>query len=118
MGEVSTHTGYHVLFGKPKVEPLKSIKVPAADGGVATDFGVKVINADINWFDAKVQSLINSLNLPVDSLPIFIVTQTYLTDGGSCCIGGYHSYNGTQAYSAFSYIQVAGKFARCVCAQP
>lgn len=115
-GVVSTHTGYHVLLGRPKVEPLQSYTVPASKGGVATDFGVKVIQADINWFDAKAQSLLTSLHLPVDSLPIFLVTQTFLTDGGSCCIGGYHNYNGTQAYSAFSYIQTAGVFSQDVSA--
>jgi hypothetical protein len=115
-GTVSTHTGYHVLLGKPKVEPSQAFKVPAKDGGVATDFGVKVIQADINWFDAKAQSLLTSLHIPVGSLPIFLLTQTYLTQGGECCIGGYHNYNGTQAYSAFSYIQTAGVFSQDVSA--
>jgi hypothetical protein len=115
-GQVSTHTGYHVLLGKPKVEPLQSYNVPAKDGDVTTDFGVKVINADINWFDAKAQSLLTSLSLPADSLPIFLITQTYLTESGECCIGGYHNYNGTQAYAAFSYIQTAGVFSQDVSA--
>jgi hypothetical protein len=83
---------------------------------VAVDFGVHVINADINWFDAKAESLLTSLGLPVDSLPIFLVTQTYLTESGECCIGGYHNYNGTQAYSVFSYIQTAGVFSQDVSA--
>jgi hypothetical protein len=115
-GVVKTHTSYHVLLGKPTVEPVQSYTVPAKDGGVTTDFGVKVINADINWFDAKAQSLLSSLHIPADSLPIFLVTQTYLTQSGECCIGGYHNYDGTQAYSAFTYVQTAGVFSQDVSA--
>jgi len=115
-GNVSSHTGYHVLLGAPTVEKLQRIKVPAADGKVATDFGVKVLNININWLDPKLQALLTTLKIPADSLPIFLTTQTYLTSGGQCCIGGYHSYNGTQAYSMFTYIQTAGAFSQDVSA--
>ena len=115
-GTVSTNTGYHVLLGAPKVEKLRTIKVPAADGSVATDFGVKVLNVDINWLDPKLQALLTTLKIPANSLPIFVTTQSYLTSSGECCIGGYHNYNGTQAYSMFTYIQTAGAFSQDVSA--
>ena len=113
-GTVSGHTGYHVLLGTPTVEPEQTLKV-GTNGKIATDFGVKVINADINWFDGKIQPMLTKLGIPANSLPIFITTQTYLTSGG-CCIGGYHSYNGTQAYSMFTYIQKSGTFSQDVSA--
>src|SRR5580698_9197407 len=57
-GNVSSHTGYHVLLGKPTIEPQQKIVVPAADGKVATDFGVTVLNVNINWLDPKLQALL------------------------------------------------------------
>jgi hypothetical protein len=119
-GEVSSATGYHVLLGKPKVAPLQTIAVPPADGSVGNEFGVKVGLADINWFDAKLQALINKFKqIQPDTLPIFITYNVYLTEG-ECCIGGYHnsftSTSGTQAYSMFTYIGTAGVFAQDVSA--
>jgi hypothetical protein len=115
-GTVSSNTGYHVLLGAPTIEALQTIDVPKADGKTATDFGVKVANVDINWLDPKLQKLLKTLKIPVDSLPIFITTQTYLTSSGECCIGGYHNYNNTQAYSMFTYIQTSGTFSQDVSA--
>ena len=55
-----------------------------------------------------------------DSLPIFITDDTYLTAGSpilnNCCIGGYHSANGPQAYSHFTFIRVPGDFSQDVAA--
>jgi hypothetical protein len=103
-GTVKAHGGYHVLLGKPTVEKRVSFKVPAAYGGSGTAYGVKVITADINWFDGVITPLLTTLKIPANSLPIFITTQTYLTEGGACCVGGYHNYTGTQAYAYFTFI--------------
>jgi hypothetical protein len=114
-GTVSSHPTYHVRLGTPTVEPEVTFTVPKGSGTVGTAFGVKVMKPNINWFDAKVQPLLSKLHIPVSSLPIFETTQTYLTQSG-CCIGGYHSFNGIQAYSAFTYIKNAGAFAQNVSA--
>jgi hypothetical protein len=106
-GTVKAHTTYHVLFGTPKVLAKQSITVPAADGTVASAFGINAIIANINWFDPIAQGLLTTLKIPTNSLAIFITTQTYLSgtsDTSGCCIGGYHSYTGTQAYSHFTFI--------------
>jgi hypothetical protein len=103
-GEVQSNTGYHVLLGTPTIEPEISLTVPAADSGTGSPFGQKVALVDINYFDAQVNAALKAAKLSPDSLPIFMVTQTYLTEGG-CCIGGYHSYTGTQAYSVFTFIK-------------
>lgn len=117
-GKVASHPGYHVLLGGPTVKPEQTLVVPAADGVVATAFGTKVIEASINWFDGQIQPLIAKLKIPVNALPVFMTTQTYLLQGAKsgCCIGGYHSFNGTQAYSHFTYIQTAGAFSQDVSA--
>ncbi len=111
-GQVKKHTGYHVLLGTPTVEAVQSLTVPANEGTTAKAFGVNVIIANINWFDPIANSLLKTLKIPANSLPIFITTQTYLSGNSGtsgCCIGGYHSYTGTQAYSQFTYISNPGK---------
>ncbi len=113
-GQVSSATGYHVLLGQPKVAPLQTFVVPAADGSVGSEFGVKVGLADINWFDAKLQALITKFKqIQPNTLPIFMTYDVYLTEGG-CCIGGYHSAIGAQAYSHFTYIGKPGAFSQDV----
>jgi hypothetical protein len=119
-GTVSSHTTYHVLLGTPTVKPLQTFAVPSGDGVVAKAFGVKVIVANINWFDAKAQSLITTLGIPSGALPIFLTTQTFLSNDGTintCCIGGYHSVSGSGLpYSMFTYIQKSGAFSQDVSA--
>ncbi len=115
-GSVQTDHRYHVLLGEPTIEPLQSWTVPATDGSVGRPLGAKVLMAKLGWFDRKVQALIASLQLPANTLPIVEVTQTYLLLGGNCCVGGYHNYNGTQAYAMFSYLKNAGTFAEDVSA--
>ena len=111
-------SGYHVLLGTPTVLPEQTLTVPKADGLVTTTFGVKVVEAGINWFDGQIQPLITKLKIPANALPIFVTTQTYLLQNNKsgCCIGGYHSYTGTTAYRHFTYIQKPGAFAQDVSA--
>ena len=57
---------------------------------------------------------------PRTHTPIFMTDDTYLTAGSpilnNCCIGGYHSANGPQAYSHFTFIRVPGNFSQDVAA--
>jgi hypothetical protein len=114
-------TNYHVLLGQPKVTPLQTLTVPAADGKVSTEFGISVGTADINWFDGQLQAILTKFAAQITptTLPIFITYNSYLTSGG-CCIGGYHSAYGStsapQAYSHFTYIGTPGIFAQDVSA--
>lgn len=103
-------TGYHVLLAAPKVAPTQTWSVPSTSGRVANEFGVTVGLADITWFDGQVQAFITSHAsiITPNTLPIFITYNAYLTEFGSCCIGGYHSSYGSasapQAYAHFTYI--------------
>jgi len=109
---VSKNTGYHVLLGMPKVESTLTINATSKE---TNPFGSsEVLLLDINTFDNDIQSRVAAL--PANSLPLFITVNTFLTSGGSCCIGGYHNYNGTQAYSMFTYITDVGSFAQDVSA--
>jgi hypothetical protein len=119
-GQVSSAPGYHVLLGAPKVAPVQTYVVPAADGSIASEFGVRVGLADINWFDSTViQPLLKKFTqIQPGTLPIFMTYDVYLTSGGFCCVGGYHSATGLQAYSMFTYVKLVspGAFSQDVSA--
>jgi hypothetical protein len=117
----STNTAWHTLFGTPTVLPVQTIKVPAAHGSVQNPYGDLIVAvADINYLDPLVQAIIAKFpQITGDAVPLFVLYDTYLYDGSygsGCCIGGYHSYDGVNAYSVFSYISVAGDFAEDVAA--
>jgi hypothetical protein len=118
--DVATNSNYHVLLNLV-VLPTVTIAVPASSGKIANEFGVRAALVDINFFDAKLQQIISSNSqITPNSLPIALTYDTYLTSGGGCCIGGYHSAFGNasspQTYSDFSYIDRAGVFAQDVSA--
>jgi hypothetical protein len=120
-GTVSTHTGYHVKLAPPKVLPVLNLTVPSADGKIATEFGITVGTADIFWFDTQLENYITAHpQIVPNSLPIFITYDSYLTEFGGCCIGGYHSSFGSsaapQAYAHFTYIDHTGIFSQDVSA--
>jgi hypothetical protein len=119
---VSTNTNYHVLLGTPKVVAQKTITVPANLGSVTSNpFGSGVVGTyDINAFDSHIQTWIAAIKtINPGVLPIFITYDVYLTSGG-CCIGGYHSANGSQpggqTYSHATYVDSPGSFSQDVSA--
>lgn len=109
-------TDYHLLLGKPTVLAEQTLTPPARDGSVGSPFGFTAGEVDINWFDAQIQSIMASFTqIQPNTLPIFLTYDTYLTEGG-CCIGGYHSSVGAQAYIHATYVDVVGEFSQNVSA--
>jgi hypothetical protein len=120
-GTVSTHTGYHVLLGGPTLEPQVTLTPPKRSGTTGTPFGHLAAEVDINYFDAQIQTIMqNTAVIQPNTLPIFVIYDTYLTQNHSCCIGGYHSAFGLtsapQAYAVFSYVDHPGDFSQDVSA--
>jgi hypothetical protein len=118
--DVSKNSNYHVLLSLT-VLPEQTIVVPSSSGKIGNEFGVRVGLVDINFFDAKLQSIISSNStITPNSFPIALTYDTYLTSGGGCCIGGYHSSFGSasapQTYADFSYIDKVGAFSQDVSA--
>jgi hypothetical protein len=114
--QVLTNKGYHVFLGTPTVLPEVTLKVPAKDGKIGTEFGVQVALVDINYLDAQVNKIITSNpSITPGSVPIFVMYNSYQTEGG-CCIGGWHSATGTQSYAVFDYVGKAGVFSQDVSA--
>lgn len=119
-GYVSTNRNYHVLLNLVML-PEVTIAVPPSSGTIRTEFGVRVALVDINFFDSKWQQIISSNStITPNSFPIALTYDTYLTSGGSCCIGGYHSAFGSssapQTYAHFTYIDKVGAFSQDVSA--
>jgi hypothetical protein len=93
---VKKNNKYHVLLGKVTVLAEQTIHCNTSDCAVGNEFGKTVGLMDINHFDAIVQGYISKFTqIQPNTLPIFLTYDNYLTSGG-CCIGGYHSANGSQ----------------------
>ena len=118
---VQSATNYHLLLGTPTVLAEQTLNVPSTYGSIGSPFGYQVGLVDINYFDAQVQSIISKFSqIQPNVLPIFLTYDVYLTQSRQCCIGGYHSSEGSisnpQAYSHFTYIDHSGTFAQDVSA--
>ncbi len=113
-------TNYHLLLGGPSshvtVLPELTLNVPAGSGHEGSPFGFTVAEVDINYFDGQISNyMASNPNINPTLFPMFIVGNTYLTEGG-CCIGGYHSANGQQSYGMFDYDTHPGVFSQDVSA--
>jgi hypothetical protein len=123
-GTVKNHMGYHVLLGGPTILPELTLS-PGSSCAVLSSNpfggGGPTALVDINYIDPQFGAYLTAHSvITPDSLPIFITVNTYLTGGSpilnNCCIGGYHSANGAQAYSHFTYIPITGDFSQDVSA--
>jgi hypothetical protein len=121
---VSTNSDYHVLFSKPKVLAEKTITVSSKVQGqvMSNPFASGTVGTyGIDLFDSKLQTWMKSIaKINPGVLPVFILYDIFLTSGGECCIGGYHSANGPQpggqTYSVASYVDSVGSFSQDVSA--
>ncbi len=113
---VQTNTNTHVLLGGPTILPEQTLMVPPGQGTVGHPFGTLAGEVDINYFDAQINNIITQFSqIQPNTLPIFMTSNVYLTEGG-CCIGGYHSATGPQSYSHFTFINHTGNFSMDVSA--
>lgn len=105
--------GYDVLLARPTVYPAQQIDVPKNQGhdlvGAVSHqhFGL----ASQQWFSNRIASLVSSLKIPADTLPIFLADSTFLwgADPSDCCVLGYHGVvssvngNGKQQINTYLY---------------
>jgi hypothetical protein len=110
--------GYHTLLGTPVIEPEQTIHIPAADGlKIKLVYGArKVLVAEVELVDKKVQAMLPALNIPAGALPIFLMEQTYFyVPGQGCCLAFYHNVTGAgQPYVQASYMLDRGAFSQDV----
>jgi hypothetical protein len=119
-GTVKTDTNSHILLGGPTVTAEQTLSPPSSYGTTGSPFGFTAGLVDINWFDAQLPAIISKLGIAPNALPIFLTYDVYLTETGQCCIGGYHSSEGSasapQSYAQASYVDHAGAFSQDVSA--
>jgi hypothetical protein len=118
-GTVQNNPNSHLLLSTT-VLTKQTLSPPRAYGKTGTVFGFVAALVDINWFDSQVPTIINNLGIQPNQFPIFLTYDTYLTQNGGCCIGGYHSSEGSvsnpQSYAEFTYVDHAGAFSQDVSA--
>jgi hypothetical protein len=119
-GTVHTDSNYHLLLGGPTVLAEQTLSPPRSYGTTGSPFGFTAGLVDINWFDAQLPAIMSRLGVSQNTFPIFLTYDVYLTQGGQCCIGGYHSSEGSlsnlQAYAHATYVDHPGDFAQDVSA--
>lgn len=118
-GTVHTDTNSHLLLNA-SVLAEQTLSPSRTYGKTGSEFGFTAALVDINWFDSQVPNLISKFGIQPNQFPIFLLYDTYLTQGGSCCIGGYHSSEGSisnpQAYAEAAYVDHVGAFSQDVSA--
>jgi hypothetical protein len=105
-------TNYHLILQESTLPTqtltLSGTNIPQACGSIGV--------VDINVMDAAIQNLIKNVLPPtvnVGTFPIFLTKDVVESEGGGCCILGYHSglyvNNQLQIYSPFT-IDTTGVF--------
>ena len=118
-GTVSSNPNYHVLLGAT-VLAEQTLSPSKTNGKTGTPFGFTAGEVNINWFDAQLPTIMANLGIQPNTFPIFLTYDVYLTQNGSCCIGGYHSSEGSvsnpQSYAEATYVDHPGAFSQDVSA--
>jgi hypothetical protein len=119
-GTVQTNPNSHLLLGGPTLAAEQTLSPSRSFGKTGSEFGFTAGLVDINWFDSQIPGLITKLGIQPNQFPIFLTYDVYLTQSGGCCIGGYHSSEGSvsnpQAYAHATYVDHVGAFAQDVSA--
>lgn len=108
-----TGSGYHVLLGQPTVLPTVSYTVPQNKGVlvVGSVSKARIGLMDYTWFSNRLNETMRAYRVPPDTLPIFLVYDTFLYEGNTsnCCVLGYHgatsslSGNGQQLVHTYMF---------------
>jgi hypothetical protein len=118
-GTVQSNPNSHLLLSTT-VLAEQTLSPSRSFGRTGSVFGFTAALVDINWFDSQVPNLISRLGIQPNQFPIFLTYDTYLTQGGGCCIGGYHSSEGSisnpQSYAEATYVDHPGAFSQDVSA--
>ncbi len=118
-GTVKSNTNSHLLLST-SVLAEQTLSPSKTYGKTGSEFGFTAALVDINWFDSQIPNLISHFAIQPNQFPIFLLYDTYLTQGGQCCIGGYHSSEGSvsnpQSYAEATYVDHPGAFSQDVSA--
>jgi hypothetical protein len=98
-----TYANYHTVLDIAQVTPVQTIDVPAAVGSTVSGPCAPIGKVSFTYFDSQINSLIVSLGIQPNTLPIFLDYNVFGTYGG-CCVLGYHGVRGVnQVYGVAAY---------------
>jgi hypothetical protein len=88
-------SSWHTTLGQPSVAPAVTIDVPKNQGltEVGSRSGATIGLMSYSWFSSKLKNYLSSNSVSPSVLPIFLVNNTFLYEGGdpaNCCVLGYH----------------------------
>jgi len=101
----TTNTNYHVVLA-PSTLTEQTINVGTVAGTNPISGSGLIGLYDINSYDAKLAGYIASFSqINPSTFVYFLTDNVYLTSGGGCCIGGYHSsQNNGQTYGTSTFV--------------
>jgi hypothetical protein len=99
----ASYAKYHTVLRIAEVTPVQTIDVPAEDGATMSGPCAPIGEVNFTYFDVQINSLIASLGIQPNTLPIFLDYNVFETANG-CCILGYHGVRGAnQVYGVSAY---------------
>jgi hypothetical protein len=99
----ASYANYHTVLSIAQVTPVQTINVPAEDGATMSGPCAPIGEVNFAYFDVQINSLIVSLGIQPNTLPIFLDYNVFETANG-CCILGYHGVRGAnQVYGVAAY---------------
>lgn len=100
---------YHTMLVAGAAPLVLTVNAPAGSptfGGVCAGIAHRIGTIDINSYDAIVRS-IAAAHAQTSQVPVVLTYNVFQTQGGQCCVLGYHSAfgrtAGTQVYSVGAY---------------
>jgi len=106
----NTGSGYHVLLGQPTVLPTVTIQVPKNQGYmiVGSVSGRRIGLLNFGWFANQLNNTMRNYHVSPKVVPIFLLYNTFLYSGSSCCTLGFHgattSLNGNGKQQVNTYM--------------
>jgi hypothetical protein len=104
---------YHLVFGTPRVLPLQTINVPAADATISTlSTGGIVAKVSLLWWQGQLASIRKAGGFKTTEIPLMLTDNVVLYEFSlsQCCVVGFHMavdewFVGMQTFAWASYVE-------------
>lgn len=99
---------WHTLLENPRQFKPVTVEVPFGSSFVFTDGTNFFAFVDINFMNSQLNTLVQTEDLHVDEIPIFVTHNTVYADFffGGCCIGGFHTAFETKQVGNTAFVQL------------
>jgi hypothetical protein len=106
--EDGAEQAWHTLLESPRQFNPITVEVPFGSSLVFSDGTNFFAFVDINFMNSQLNTLVQTENIRVDELPLFVTHNTVYADFffGGCCIGGFHTAFETQQVGNTVFVQV------------